>query len=124
LAAAQRLYQKLEFDAALPELLQAEAAAKENEDEMAQVLIYRGLVYSQTGRGADASEQFKRALAIRPWAELPGETSPRTIKMFSEARKSIWGMASVKPPEKKALRAAPAATPPTPAAAPIPAPGK
>jgi tetratricopeptide (TPR) repeat protein len=125
LAAAQRLYQKLEFDAALPELQQAEAGAKENEDEMAQVLIYRGLVYSQTGKGADASEQFKRALAIRPWAELPADTSPRTAKIFSEARKSIWGMASVKPPEKKAAaNPAPATTPPTPAAQPAPAPGK
>jgi len=124
LAAAQRLYQKLEFDAALPELQQAEAGAKENEDEMAQVLIYRGLVYSQTGKGADASEQFKRALAIRPWAELPAETSPRTAKIFSEARKSIWGMASVKPPQKKVTSAAPAASPPTTAAQPAPAPAK
>jgi tetratricopeptide (TPR) repeat protein len=125
LAAAQRLYQKLEFDAALPELQQAEASAKENEDEMAQVLIYRGLVYSQTGKGADASEQFKRALAIRPWAELPGDTSPRTAKIFSDARKSIWGMASVKPPEKKAAaHAAPASTTQTPAAEPAPAPAK
>ena len=39
LAAAQRLYQKLDLDAALAELQQAEAGAKDNEDETVQVLI-------------------------------------------------------------------------------------
>lgn len=101
LAAAQRLYQKLDLDAALAELQQAEVAAKDNEDETVQVLIYRGLIYSETGRTADANDQFKRALAMRPWAEVPAETSPRIARMFGDARKSIWGMASVKPPQKK-----------------------
>jgi len=105
LAAAQRLYQKLDLDAALAELQQAEAAAKDNDDETAQVLIYRGLIFSDTGKTQEAADQFKRALAIRPWAEVPPETSPRIAKVFSDARKSIWGMASVKPPQKKAAAA-------------------
>ena len=117
LAAAQRLYQKLDLDAALAELQQAEAAAKDNEDETVQVLIYRGLIYSETNKTAEANDQFKRALAIRPWAEVPAETSPRIAKMFGDARKSIWGMASVKPPQKKAAAPAPPAAPaPEPAA--------
>ena len=117
LAAAQRLYQKLDLDAALAELQLAETAAKDNEDETVQVLIYRGLIFSETGKTAEANDQFKRALAIRPWAEVPADTSPRIARMFSDARKSIWGMASVKPPQKKA--AAPASTmPPAPDAAP------
>ncbi len=100
LAAAQRLYQKLDLDAALAELAQAEAGAKENDDETVQ----------DTGKTAEAADQFKRALAIRPWAEVPPETSPRIAKIFSDARKSIWGMASVKPPQKK-VRATPNAMP-------------
>src|SRR3954470_4483607 len=114
LAAAQRLYQKLDLDAALAELSQAEAAAKDNEDETVAVLIYRGLIYSDTGKTSEANDQFKRALAIRPWAEVPPETSPRVAKVFSDARKSIWGMASVKPPVKKVSAATPppAQTPP------------
>ncbi|MCA1829027.1 MAG: hypothetical protein ABR567_06470 [Myxococcales bacterium] len=112
LAAAQRLYQKLDLDAALAELSQAEAAAKDNEDETVAVLIYRGLIFSETGKTADANDQFKRALAIRPWAEVPSETSPRIAKMFSDARRSLWGMATVKPPQKRAgtANAVPAST--------------
>lgn len=112
LAAAQRLYQKLDLDAALAELQQAEAGAKDNEDETVQVLIYRGLIFSDTGKTSEAADQFKRALAMRPWAEVPAETSPRIAKVFSDARKSIWGMASVKPPQKKApaQNAVPAST--------------
>ena len=45
-------------------------------------------------KGSEALDQFKRALAMRPWAEVPPETSPRIAKTFSDARK------------KRALRAA------------------
>ena len=127
LAAAQRLYQKLDLDAALAELAQAEAAAKDNEDETVSVLIYRGLIFSDTGKTADANDQFKRALAMRPWAEVPAETSPRIAKMFSDARRSLWGMTSVKPPPKKAsaVNAVPASTTQTtPTAQPAIAPAK
>ena len=114
LSAAVRLYQKLDLDAALAELSQAEATTKDSEDETVQVLIYRGLVFSDQGKGGEALDQFKRALAIRPWAEVPPETSPRIAKTFSDARKSIWGMASVKPPQRRvrpATNAVPASAP-------------
>jgi|SRR5215813_12758609 len=109
LAAAVRLYQKLDLDAALAELQLAEVDAKDSKDETVQVLIYRGLIYSETGKMSDASDQFKRALAIRPWAEVPPDTSPRIAKNFSDARRSLWGMANVRPPQKRA--ASPAAQP-------------
>jgi tetratricopeptide (TPR) repeat protein len=114
LAAAQRLYKKLDLDAAMAELQLADAAAKDNEDETVQVLIYRGLIYSDTGRTAEAIDQFKRALAMRPWVEVPADTSPRIARTFSDARKSLWGMASVRPPQKKAAAAVPASTTQTP----------
>jgi len=109
LAAAVRLYQKLDLDAALAELQLADESAKDSEDDRLQVLIYRGLIFSETGKLSGASDQFKRALAIRPWAEVPEGTSPRIAKNFSDARKSLWGMASVKPPQKRV--AAPAVVP-------------
>src|SRR5438105_5142614 len=118
LAAAMRLYQKLDLDAALAELQLADESAKDSEDDRVQVLIYRGLIFSETGKLSGASDQFKRALAIRPWAEVPEGTSPRIAKNFSDARKSLWGMASVKPPQKRV--AAPAVVP-TSAPAVIPA---
>ena len=118
LAAAVRLYQKLDLDAALAELQLADGGAKDNQDDMVQVLIYRGLIYSETGRLGEASDQFKRALAIRPWAEVPSDTSPRIAKYFSEARRSLWGMASVKPPQKRIAAPASTALPPAPVADP------
>lgn len=111
LAAAQRLYQRLDLDAALAELNQAEAAARDNEDELAQVLIYRGLIFAETGKTSESQDQFKRALAMRPWAEVPPETSPRLAKAFSDARRSIWGSSGIKPPPKKKVSAVPAAAP-------------
>jgi tetratricopeptide (TPR) repeat protein len=102
LAAAQRLYQKLDLDAALAELKEAELAAKDNEDETVQVLIYKGLIYSETGKSGEAQDMFKRALAMRPWAEVPADTSPRLAKSFTEARKSIWGSGGqMKPPPRR-----------------------
>jgi tetratricopeptide (TPR) repeat protein len=121
LAAAIRLYQKLDLDAALAELQLAEDGARDSEEDRVQVLIYRGLIFSETGKLSAASDQFKRALAIRPWAEVPEGTSPRIAKNFSDARKSLWGMASVKPPQKRAPAAAVAPAAVTvPAAAPAP----
>jgi tetratricopeptide (TPR) repeat protein len=99
LGAAQRLYQKLDLDAAIAELQQAETGA--TEDDTVQILIYRGLIYADQGKSNEAIDQFKRALAIRPWAEVPAETSPRIAKNFSEARKSLWG-SNIKPPKKQA----------------------
>jgi tetratricopeptide (TPR) repeat protein len=128
LAAAVRLYQKLDLDAALAELKEAEVAAKDNEEETVQVFVYRGLILSDTGKTNDATDMFKRALAIRPWAEVPPDTSPRIAKVFSDARKSLWGTASnLKPPQKKArppASTAPAAPETKPAAAPETPPGK
>jgi tetratricopeptide (TPR) repeat protein len=125
LAAAMRLYQKLDLDAALAELKEAEVAAKDNEEETVQVFVYRGLILSDTGETAKATDMFKRALAIRPWAEVPPDTSPRIAKTFSDARKSLWGTASnIKPPQKKQRAAAAPAPEPkaAPAAAPAPVP--
>jgi len=123
LAAAMRLYQKLDLDAALAELQLAEVDAKDSQDDTVQVLIYRGLIYSETGKVSDASDQFKRALAIRPWAEVPPDTSPRIAKNFSDARRSLWGMANVRPPQKRAA-AATAQPKVVPASAVAPAPDK
>src|SRR5437588_238003 len=86
LAAAVRLYQKLDLDAAIAELQLAEDGAKDSEDDRVQVLIYRGLIYSETGKLSAASDQFKRALAIRPWAEVPDGTSPRIAELPDAAR--------------------------------------
>src|SRR5437667_4534846 len=125
LAAAVRLYQKLDLDAAIAELQLAEDGAKDSEDDRVQVLIYRGLIYSETGKLSAASDQFKRALAIRPWAEVPDGTSPRIAKNFSDARKALWGMASVKPPQKRVAAPQPTAVPASaPAATPASSPAQ
>src|SRR5260370_9273852 len=89
LAAAQRLYQAHDLDAALAELKEAEVAAKDNEDETVLVFIYRGLIYSETGKTADAQDMFNRALTIRPWAAVPPDTSPPLATAFGDPLKSL-----------------------------------
>ncbi len=102
LAAAERLYQRADLEAALAELKQAEIASRDNEDETAQILIYQGLIFAETGKSIEAQDMFKRALAMRPWAEVPADTSPRLAKIFGDARKSVWGSGgSIKPPPQR-----------------------
>lgn len=119
LAAAERLYQKLDLDAALAELKEAELGAKENEDETVQILIYKGLIFAETGKSAEAQDIFKRALAMRPWAEVPADTSPRLAKTFGDARKSVWGSGgNIKPPPHRRNAMPASATAPAPKAVP------
>lgn len=118
LAAAIRLYQRAELDAATAELKAAEEQSKD-EGDLVQILIYRGLVFAETGQQQQMAESFKRALAMRPWADVPQETSPRLAKMFQDARREVWGSPGIKPWPKKAAGHTDAApkTEPTPAPA-------
>jgi hypothetical protein len=104
LMAAERLYQKLDLDAALAELDRAEINA--SEADSVRILVYRGLVFADQGKTNEANDQFKRALAIDAWASLPQGTSPRIVTMFADARKSIWG--SPTPPKRPEPEAEPA----------------
>ena len=123
-AAAQRLYQKLDLDAAMAELKEAELAAKDNEDETVQILIYKGLIFSETGKSAEAQDMFKRALAMRPWAEVPADTSPRLAKTFGDARKSVWGNGgNIRPPPHRRNATPATSTSPAPKAVPATATG-
>lgn len=110
LQAAKRLYQKFDLEAAMAELREAESAAKlkDNEDELVLVLMYKGLIFADQGKASDMSDHFKRALAMRPWMEMPPETSPRIAKQFAEARRDLWGSPLKPPPRKKHVAVAPA----------------
>jgi len=139
LAAAQRLYQKLDLEAAMAELKEAEtdARARNDEAEIVTVLIYKGLISADNGKQQEMTEFFKRALAMRPWVDVPADTSPRLAKMFNDERKELWGSGGqIKPPPKKkphppvGAGGAPALAPPAapaetaPSAEPVPAPAQ
>ena len=124
LAAAQRLYKTLNLDAAMDELKEAEAdaRARQDEEEIVQILILKGLIFADNGKTAEMDDHFKRALATRPWVEVPPDVSPRLAKKFNDARKELWGSGGqLKPPPKKRASAPRAATP-APAPTPTPAP--
>jgi tetratricopeptide (TPR) repeat protein len=101
LQAAIRLYQRAELEAAMAELKAAEEQVKD-EGDLVKVLIYRGLIYSETGQSQQMMESFKRALAMRPWEDVPQDTSPRLAKLFADARREVWGSPGIKPWPKKA----------------------
>jgi len=124
LAAAQRLYQKLDLDAAMAELKEAEteARAANDENEIVTVLIYKGLIYADNGKTTEMTEYFKRALAMRPWVEVPADTSPRLAKLFNDSRKELWGSGGqLKTPPKKKPHPPSATASPAPAPTPPPA---
>ncbi len=100
LEAAKRLYQRAELDAAMAELKAAEESSKDDND-LVTILIYKGLVFAETGQGAQMQDSFKRALAMRPWAEVPPDASPRLAKMFQDARREVWGSSIKAWPKKK-----------------------
>jgi tetratricopeptide (TPR) repeat protein len=125
LAAAQRLYQKLDLDAAMAELKEAEteARAANDENEIVTVLIYKGLIYADNGKTTEMTEYFKRALAMRPWVEVPVDTSPRLAKLFNDSRKELWGSGGqLKTPPKKKFHPPSATVAPAPAPMAAPAP--
>ena len=105
LEAAKRLYSRAELDAAMAELKAAEDSSKDDND-LVTILVYKGLIFAETGQGQQMQESFKRALAMRPWTEVPQDTSPRLAKMFSDIRREVWG-SSIKPWPKKKEGAAP-----------------
>jgi hypothetical protein len=108
LEAAKRLYSRAELEAAMAELKAAEDSSKDDAD-LVTILIYKGLVFAETGQGQQMQDSFKRALAMKPWAEVPQDTSPRLAKMFQDARREVWG-SSIKPwPKKKEGAATPPA---------------
>ena len=126
LAAATRLYKTLNLDAAMDELKDAEAdaRARQDEDEIVQILILKGLIFADNGKPVEMDDHFKRALAMRPWVEVPPDVSPRLAKKFNDARKELWGSGGqLKPPPKKRA-SAPRAAAPAPAAPPGPPPGQ
>jgi hypothetical protein len=125
LEAARRLYKTLNLDAAMDELKDAEtdARSRSDEEEIVQILILKGLIFADNGKPTEMDDHFKRALAMRPWAEVPPEVSPRLSKKFNDARKELWGSGGqLKPPPVKKRTTAKAAAPaaPAPAAAPAP----
>jgi hypothetical protein len=124
LEAARRLYKTLNLDAAMDELKDAEADARSrsDEEEIVQILILKGLIFADNGKPTEMDDHFKRALAMRPWAEVPPEVSPRLSKKFNDARKELWGSGGQlkAPPVKKRTTAK--AAPPAPVPAPVPAP--
>ena len=124
MAAAQRLYKTLNLDAAMDELKDAEADARSrsDEEEIVQILIMKGLIFADNGKPTEMDDHFKRALAMRPWAEVPPEVSPRLSKKFNDARKELWGSGGqMKPPPKKRASAKPATPPAAPATPAVPA---
>jgi hypothetical protein len=111
LEAAKRLYSRAELEAAMAELKAAEDSSKDDAD-LVTILIYKGLVFAETGQGQAMQDSFKRALAMKPWAEVPQDTSPRLAKMFQEARREVWGSSIKAWPKKKEGAAKPGDTPP------------
>jgi tetratricopeptide (TPR) repeat protein len=91
MAKAKAEMARLNYDAAIALLEQAEATGKNQ--PAAMIEIYRTTAESQAAMGrADAAETaFRRLLALDPSVELPAGSSPKLIAPFTGAREFLAG---------------------------------
>lgn len=125
LDAGVRLYNGLEYEAALEQLKKATGGSPA---EDAQIALFRAMVRFELGDNSGAESDFKTALVLDPDAQLPARPSPKMISLFERARTEIAKAPPPKPfappsPEVTSTPSPPA--PPTTTTAalpPVPAP--
>ena len=85
---AMSLYEKLDYEHALP--LFADCAARaDNDDDKATALLWVGLAAAGTGDLDRAAKTFGDALRLDRSLRLPPDTSPTVVQRFESVRASL-----------------------------------
>ena len=87
LAEALRLYQSLEYEAALAALERARQAASDDA-RAAQVSLYEGAILADLGRREDARRAFRKGLLLDPDARLP-MLAPKVARELESVRTRV-----------------------------------
>ncbi len=88
LAAAIRLYERLEYEAALTQLAVAKSSARHTDDRVL-ALLYEGIVLANLGFPERSREAFRAALRTQPSAVLPVVVSPKIAQIFQQMREEV-----------------------------------
>lgn len=102
LPAAKRLYESVEYDAALEQLNRARSFPGTTPQELVDIEIYTGLVKFELGEAEAARVAFRTALALDPNAELPKETSPKVRAEWNAIKQEIARLKVPETPKKPA----------------------
>lgn len=105
--AALRLYDALEFEAALEQLDKAASFAGNQPADETRIAVYRGIVKLELGDATRAKTDFMTALAFDSELRLPDGVSPRIRDFFAKTRKEFLAAnpAAAAPPMLPALSA-------------------
>lgn len=88
LTRARAAYEQLDYDKVTPLLEQALAQSNTVDDEVA---IYEllGLIHVTYGRDQEAQNAFVELLKRQPEFQLPGESSPKIVSVFEQAKSEL-----------------------------------
>lgn len=97
---ALALYEDLEFEQAILQFQALAIRTDLEKDEKAQVLMWLGVSYGQTGNLDAARQHFALALAEDPDAQVPVRVSPDLNEIVQEERKKAEEQAAANPPDE------------------------
>jgi tetratricopeptide (TPR) repeat protein len=88
IAAAERLYESLEYERALAQFAQARRLPRSLAQDV-RIALFEGLILSDMGMHEEAVAAFKSALLLEPEATLPAPTTPQVTREFEGLRKEV-----------------------------------
>lgn len=88
LSTAAQLYEELEYEKALEQVIRAKAVARGVEEDVA-AFLYEGLILADLGRREEAIAAFKTALYLKPTATLPVKVSPKVGADLEMVRQEV-----------------------------------
>ncbi len=104
--AAIRLYQNLEYEAALGQFEAAKATAEKVEDFVV-ISLYQGIIFANLRQPERSRAAFQDALRLRPFSALPVPVSPKIAAEFQALREELHGKPLVMPPKQSPVDAVP-----------------
>ena len=113
LAQALRLYESLEYEAALAELAHARTLAQGSRQDV-QVSLHEGIILANLGRWERARDAFRAALLKEPEATLPLMVPPKVKKELEGVRSRVrkeLASARVREPKPEVPASLPAPAP-------------
>jgi tetratricopeptide (TPR) repeat protein len=88
LTSVSRLYDELEFEQALEQIVSARRQTRGTEDDIA-LALYEGVILADLGKLAESRETLKAALLLNPEAKLPVQVSPKVVRLFENLRQEV-----------------------------------
>lgn len=107
LSKAEKLYEALEYEAALRLLIQVHRHPKVTAIQRARAYLYMGVCFTALGKVENAVQSFMEVLKLRPKFRLPAGVSPSIRATFAAALKRLQNAGGLKSAQKGGASTAP-----------------